>query len=322
MTSGHHLHSIPSCVVITLAAILCSASEAGAQSRSSTNYTVESESLSSGVAEAESNSYSSMTSLGLPEPTGQSGGPYEATSEFSGQLAVPVGFAVAGPAEVNETRSAVFTPALGFDDGTYNPLASDPSDSFSIDPGSPYAAIDSDSGIVQTAAVFEDVWLTVNLQRGGVQVTRLFEIANTIADNFGSYALDGIDDAWQNFHFGMDNPNAAPNQDPESDGLNNLQEYLFRLHPNEESVLEVYPDRRVDGTLVYSYSRNAEAAAHGARFEAEWSDSMSPLSWRTAGVSEQILSDDGKVQWVEVNVDGSDATRRFVRVRATGIPEP
>lgn len=322
MNLCHHRRRIHVGVAATVAAMVSGLTPADAQNRSSNTYTLASETVSSGVSRAESDSYASTTSLGLSAPAVQGGETYEATSVFSGQLAIPVGFAVAGPAEVEETHNARFTPALGLDDGTFNALAGDPSDSFSINPVSQFVTINPVSGLVQATDVFENLWLTVNLQRGEVEVTRLFKVANSIPDNFGSYALDGIDDAWQTFYFGMDNLNAAPNQDPEKDGLNNLQEYLFRQNPNAGSAFAVEFGRRMDGTVVYSYSRNAEAVAYGARFEAQWSDSLLPLSWSNAGVSERVLSDDGEIQTVEIKVDGYSAIRRFIRVRATGIPEP
>lgn len=43
---------------------------------------------------------------------------------------------------------------------------------------------------------------------------------------------DGLPDAWQVQHFGsVDNPNAAPNADPDHDGLTNMQEYLAGTDP-------------------------------------------------------------------------------------------
>ena len=44
---------------------------------------------------------------------------------------------------------------------------------------------------------------------------------DTIADNFGTYAGDGLGDDWQVQYFGLSNPNAAPLLDPDFDGHNN-----------------------------------------------------------------------------------------------------
>jgi hypothetical protein len=50
-------------------------------------------------------------------------------------------------------------------------------------------------------------------------------------DNFGLYAADGIPDLWQKGYFGLDNPLAAPGEDPDGDNQNNLFEYLSGYSP-------------------------------------------------------------------------------------------
>ena len=59
-----------------------------------------------------------------------------------------------------------------------------------------------------------------------------------------SYAGDGIDDAWQNQYFGLNNPNAAPNVDFDGTGQTNLFKYiagLNRLDPNSRFTLSIAP---------------------------------------------------------------------------------
>ena len=48
-----------------------------------------------------------------------------------------------------------------------------------------------------------------------------------------SYAGDGLDDAWQNQYFGLNNPLAAPAADPDGDGQNNAFEFTAGLIPTD-----------------------------------------------------------------------------------------
>jgi hypothetical protein len=56
-------------------------------------------------------------------------------------------------------------------------------------------------------------------------------VLNTLPDNFGTYAADGIDDDWQVQYFGLNNPNAGPTFDPDFDGQNNLFEFTAGILP-------------------------------------------------------------------------------------------
>jgi hypothetical protein len=57
-------------------------------------------------------------------------------------------------------------------------------------------------------------------------------VSDTLPDKFGSYAGDGLADAWQVLHFGFDNALAGPSADPDGDGQDNLFEYLATSLPN------------------------------------------------------------------------------------------
>jgi len=56
-------------------------------------------------------------------------------------------------------------------------------------------------------------------------------VINVGNDDFGSYAGDGLDDAWQVSYFGSDNPNAAPGADPDGDFMSNRGEYIAGTIP-------------------------------------------------------------------------------------------
>ena len=67
---------------------------------------------------------------------------------------------------------------------------------------------------------------TASASLSGVTGSLDLTVINLLADNFGSYAGDGIDDDWQVSFFGLDNPNAAPNVDFDGDEQDNLFEFL------------------------------------------------------------------------------------------------
>jgi hypothetical protein len=56
-------------------------------------------------------------------------------------------------------------------------------------------------------------------------------VLNVNIDNFGTYAGDGLDDAWQVQYFGLNNPQAVPGLDPDLDGQTNGYEYVVGTIP-------------------------------------------------------------------------------------------
>jgi hypothetical protein len=73
------------------------------------------------------------------------------------------------------------------------------------------------------------------VQGSYASLSGLFDLTvlNVLPDNFGSYAGDGLDDSWQNQYFGLDNPDAGPLSDPDSDGQNNRFEFTAGLVPTD-----------------------------------------------------------------------------------------
>jgi hypothetical protein len=56
---------------------------------------------------------------------------------------------------------------------------------------------------------------------------------NTLSDNFGAYAADGLDDAWQVQYFGLNNPMAGPLTDADADGFTNKFEFDAGIIPTD-----------------------------------------------------------------------------------------
>jgi hypothetical protein len=135
----------------------------------------------------------------------------------------------------------------------------------------PIASI-SASGLATAQTVYEDTPASVEGSLGGFTGALNLTVLNVSRDDFGAYAGDGIDDAWQYQYFGLDNPLAAPGLDPDGDGGTNAFEFTaglvptdpssrFRLHlegvPGQPSRRNVVFTPRLDGRTYTVQSRAA-----------------------------------------------------------------
>ena len=157
--------------------------------------------------------------------------------------------------------------------------------------GGPIASI-SPGGLATATAVYQNTTATVSGDRVDLKGVLDLTVLNVLPDNFGSYAGDTIDDAWQVFHFGLDNPLAAPGANPDGDPNDNLFEFLAKLDPKDGSSflhLELrqspaYPNGRdiifwpVFSGCTYTVARSASLAADS------WDPLASPPTSETEGV--------------------------------------
>ena len=67
--------------------------------------------------------------------------------------------------------------------------------------------------------------------------------------------------------------------------------------------------------IEYSYTRSLGAMEGGLKFHVEWSDNLN--IWHREGVTESVLSDDGKIQSVKALVPRGKQGTRFVRLAIT-----
>lgn len=132
----------------------------------------------------------------------------------------------ASPLTVNENGTRQLTAALVMDDATT--LAAAGGFTWSIVSGP--LAIDT-SGLASGQLVYQDTAATARASLNGATGTLELTVLDTLADNFGSYAGDGLDDAWQVGFFGLDNPDAGPHQNPDHDFYPNLIEFLTGSDP-------------------------------------------------------------------------------------------
>lgn len=150
----------------------------------------------------------------------------------------------ANPPSVNEGDAAQLSASATLDDGTYV-LPVHPDLRWSV-AGGPVTAI-SPAGVASTMAVYQNETATIEGRFGGRISLLDIAVVNSDPDNFGSYASDSIDDGWQVQHFGLDNPQAGPTNDPDADAQNNLFEYYATTNPMDAASLFQLWISRVEG---------------------------------------------------------------------------
>ena len=172
----------------------------------------------------------------------------------------------------------------------------------------------SSSGLVTAGLVYQNSAASVQgVYLGNTGVLGL-TVLDTVPDNYGAYAADGVGDAWQVQYFGLSNPNAGPLLDLDNDGIPNLLEYALNLSPTLSSTLPVSTFKN-GSVLEYFYTRSKNAVTSGKLFQVEWSDTLGTLSWVSGGVIEQVLSDNGTEQQVKATLPAGTNGGRFLRLR-------
>ncbi|MBL9129812.1 MAG: fibronectin type III domain-containing protein, partial [Verrucomicrobiaceae bacterium] len=126
---------------------------------------------------------------------------------------------------------------------------------------------------------------------------------------------------WRQTYFGTtaNTGNAADSFDYDGDGLVNLMEWALGLNPTTASTLPATTTRN-GAFFEFTYTRSIAVLNAGGTFTVEWSDTLPSTSWSSAGVTEQILTDNGTVQQVRASVPVGSQGRRFVHLRVTASP--
>lgn len=154
---------------------------------------------------------------------------------YIGQLTDPAALTVTGtPAQVAETGTSQLGGIATMDDDTLTVLAGTEIDW--SPPVWPLAGI-STGGVATPAAVYADTFASVTGRILGVSGSGTLQVLDTLPDNYGSYAGDGLPDGWQVQYFGLDNPDAAPDVDLFGSGEDNLFKYVAGLDPTNPASL-------------------------------------------------------------------------------------
>jgi hypothetical protein len=222
-------------------ALLTAAAHAG---RTSADYAIATDTLDSGGQHVGSSAYSGDGSITTVTGISSDSEPVQTVARhgYIGQLYERLGLGLLAsdfyPPEEGTTQ---FTAVHTNDDGSNDPIPSE-SVTWSL-LGGPITGINT-SGLATTGIVHESTEAIVGATVFGTPLQLSVYVQDTLPDNYGLYAGDGIDDAWQKLHFGLENPLAAPLLDPDGDGQNNRFEFVAGvgpLDPNSRFSLRIEP---------------------------------------------------------------------------------
>ncbi len=217
--------------IILTTIILTAAAHAG---RTSADYAITAETLDFGGRRVASADYTIDGSIGaIVGISSEATAPTVAKHGYIGQLYDLLGYGgmIASNSYPDELGTTQLYMVRNVDDGTTD-VAPPVGFTLSVLDG-PITSI-SPTGLVTAGAVYEHTAATVAATSDPTgQLTLPLYVQDTIPDNFGAYAGDGIGDDWQFTHFGLDNPLAAPTLDPDGDGQTNLFEFTAGLVPTD-----------------------------------------------------------------------------------------
>ena len=198
--------------------------------RISINYTIKVEAIDTGGKRTGSVSYTNDASIGSMAGIATVNAPAEIVKcGYLGQLSDVTGLVLNSTApNVNEAAALQLGAWQLLDDTTYLGVPAT-SVSWSVVAG-PITGV-SGKGLATAGIVYQNTGATVQGSFGGFTGSLGFTVLDSIADNFGIYAGDGIGDDWQVQYFGQNNPLAAPNADGSGTGQTNFFKYTAGLNP-------------------------------------------------------------------------------------------
>lgn len=274
--------------------------------RTSTSYTLTTDTNDAGGQRTSSPLYTNDGSLGGVAGISTSAND-TAKQGYAAQLIEVTGLTITAAAlNVNETATAQLSAWQAFDDAT---LLSVPAAgvAWSVASG-PLTGI-STGGLATAGVVYENTAATAQGVFAGDTGTLSLTVVDTLQDNFGAYAGDNLSDAWQVEYFGLDNPQAAPLLDPDRDGFNNHFEFHAGIIPTDgTSVFHIdihsVPDQPHHQKIIFS-PRYA-----GHTYTVKTSTDLDSNSWISlTGATTTDAGDERTV--LDPNADGS---RKFYKV--------
>ena len=295
--------------------LLLNAAPAGAAERTSAHYSILAEVTDLGGRRATSARYTLHGSAGTIGGTSLAGTPVVmAKAGYPAQLYEIMGIVVnAAPASVNEGGTRQLDPAHLLDDATL--IAINPAlVTWIIDHG-PIVSI-SPGGLATGGLVPQDTPALVKGRLGLLTAGLPLTVLNTIPDNFGAYAGDGLNDDWQVQHFGLPpNPAAAPLLDPDGDGQNNRFEFLAGLIPTDPaSVFRQRVARSAQGTQVI-FSPIISGRTYAVTFR---SDLSALPAWAPLPPGMATFQNGDELTVIDSSAHA--APQRYYRVEITPLP--
>lgn len=295
-----------SLVSVLILPLITAASHAGP--RTSTNYTLTTDTNDAGGQRAASATYTNDGSLGGITGISSIAAPAETAKHgYLGQLTEVTALQLAAtPATVNETATRQLSGTQLLDDLTTNAVPA-AAISWSVQSG-PLTGIDS-SGLATAATVYQNTAATAQGSYAGLTGTLGLTVLDTIPDNFGAYAADGVGDDWQFQYFGLNNPLAAPTQDPDGDGQINIFEFTAGLIPTNPLsrfllTIAAVPGQATQKQVVF------EPVVAGRTYTVKTSPDLAAASWITLAAS--TSSDNGSQR--TITDTSATAGKKFYKV--------
>ncbi|MFN0130340.1 MAG: cadherin-like beta sandwich domain-containing protein [Verrucomicrobiales bacterium] len=127
-------------------------------------------------------------------------------------------------------------------------------------------------------------------------------------------------ESWRLAYFGSpaNSGPGADGNDSDHDGSVNVLEFATLRDPTRAD--SATGALSINGAVLeFRYQRAKAAVLDGLTFAVEWSNTLEPGSWSSAGVSESILSDDGTVQEILATIPAGAARRWFVKLRVDAL---
>jgi hypothetical protein len=158
-----------------------------------------------------------------------------------------------GSADSNSTRTQLQGNVV-YDDATLGAVDGSLVSWAAPSPGSALASI-SAGGIAQAATVYQNTVASFSGAYGGITATSSLTVLNILPDNYGVYAGDTFDDAWEIAQgmSGAVNPNAMNN------GVPNWQLYAMGFNPAQPAPAVLASTATTGGYFAVRYTRNPYA---------------------------------------------------------------
>ena len=118
---------------------------------------------------------------------------------------------------------------------------------------------------------------------------------------------------WMTAYPALTGNNALNTANPDGDAFNNLLEYALATNPAQSNGAP-YSVVQQGNTLIFTYTR--PSLAPDLTYAVEWSQTLPAGSWSTAGVTQQITSDNGTTRTMKATVPAGAATL-FLRLKVT-----
>ena len=212
---------------------------------------------------------------------------------------------------VNERATLQLTAVPLLDDGTLLAALGPGMVTWSVVSG-PVASV-STTGLATAGTVYQKTAALVGASTAdGLTGTGTLTVVNVNDDDYGTYAGDGIDDAWQVAYFGLNNPQAGPNVDADGTGQSNLFKYLAGLNPLDPTSRFVLMAANVPGQPTQKTL--ALGPVYGGRtYTVQVSPSLTAPNWTT--LSGATVSVSGTME--TVTDPNASVAPRFYRVQVS-----